>query len=51
MKEYIPTPQVIAFAIMTFLLGLRIDVGDKGRSVAGIFHIVMCVVVAIMASV
>lgn len=51
MKEYIQTPLVIAFSIMMFLWGLRIDIEDKGRDIAGVLHIIACVVVITMASV
>ena len=51
MKEYIATPLVIAFSIMMFLLGLRSDIGDKGRDIAGVLHIIACVAVIIMASI
>ena len=51
MKEYITTPLVIAFSIMMFLWGLRSDIGDKGRDIAGVLHIIACVVVIIMASI
>lgn len=51
LKEYISTPQAIAFAIMMFLMGLRLDVGDKWRDRAGALYIISCIVVAIMGSV
>ncbi len=51
MKEYIATPLVITFSIMMFLWGLRNDIGDKGRDIAGVLHIIACVVLIIMASI
>ena len=51
MKENISTPMVIAFSIMMFLWGLRSDVGDKGRDIAGVLHIIVCAVVITMASI
>lgn len=51
MKENIATPLVIALSIMMFLWGLRSDIGDKGRDIAGVLHIIACIVLIAMTSI